>query len=239
MAVQLEICANSFHSALLAETAGADRIELCDNLAEGGTTPSIGLVMHCLEQLSIPVFPIIRPRAGGFVYDAAEIKIMRHEIRAFRKAGVKGLVLGALTKSLEVDINCCKDLLQESEGLEVTFHRAIDLCTNPEHALNILQELGFKRVLTSGGKATALEGIQLLKKFSSMQNLQLEIVAGSGINSQNVGRLLTDVPALAGIHTTAKKSKHNTNSMFPDSNFDTDPNEVKSLKDLLRHHISS
>ncbi|MEZ4874450.1 MAG: copper homeostasis protein CutC [Flavobacteriaceae bacterium] len=181
----VEICANSFESALAAQKAEAHRIELCMELSVGGITPSFGLLEKVLSELTIPVYVLIRPRAGNFTYSKAEVDVMLKDIQQCAIMGAKGIVSGALTIGNEVDTHTTKQLLQASKGMDFTFHRAFDWCLDPKEALNVLERLGIKRILTSGQKTTALEGIVLLKELKSSSN-SIEIMPGGGIHSGNV-----------------------------------------------------
>ena len=160
-----EFCAGSFSEALAAEKRGADRIELCDNLAEGGTTQSYRTIKMALEKLNIPVFPIIRARGGDFCYSDEELKIMREDILMCKSLGAKGIVFGMLTKDKKIDEKILKEFVSLASPMEVTFHKAVDELENPVEAVDILAEAGVKRILTSGTKATALEGEDILNEM--------------------------------------------------------------------------
>ncbi|MCB0456829.1 MAG: copper homeostasis protein CutC [Flavobacteriaceae bacterium] len=181
----LEICANSFESAMAAQKGGAHRIELCAELQVGGLTPSFGLLEKVLSEITIPVYALIRPRSGNFTYSKTEVDIMLKDIKQCKKMGVKGIVSGALTSENDIDIEVTKQLLTASEGMDFTFHRAFDWCRNPIDALKILENLGIKRVLTSGQKPTAFEGLELLKELKSLSTT-IKIMPGGGINVENV-----------------------------------------------------
>lgn len=160
-----EACVESFEKALEAQSNGANRIELCENLAVGGTTPSYGTVKICLEKLNIPIFPMIRARGGNFVYSKDEIKIMKEDIKIFKELGVKGVVLGCLTSDNKIDLEFTKELVDLAYPMEVTFHKSIDEILNPLDYIDDLVNIGIKRILTSGGKATALEGKDLINEM--------------------------------------------------------------------------
>src|ERR1051325_10857840 len=158
MSVLIEACVDSVASALAAERGGAGRVELCDNLFDGGTTPSAGMISAVKATVKIPVFVIIRPRGGGFVYSYDELSVMRLDIEAARMLGADGIVLGALTNDARVDEEQLQPLLDAAKGLPVTFHRAFDLTRDRAEALETLMRLKIERVLTSGGATTAIEG---------------------------------------------------------------------------------
>ncbi len=181
----LEICANGIESAIAAQKGGAHRIELCTELSVGGLTPSYGLIEKVLNSLSIAVFVLIRPRSGNFTYSEKEIEVMLKDIKQCKKMGVAGIVSGALTSENDIDVAATQLLLNASEGLDFTFHRAFDWCREPKESLNILQDLGVKRILSSGQRSTAFEGLSLLKELKTLSNT-IEIMPGGGINVENV-----------------------------------------------------
>lgn len=181
----LEICANSFESAMAAQKAGAHRIELCSELSVGGITPSFGLLERVLSEITIPVYVLIRPRSGNFTYSKYEVDVMLKDIKQCAKLGVTGIVSGALTVSNDIDVEVTQQLLKASGGMDFTFHRAFDWCQNPFEALKILEDLGIQRVLSSGQQATAFEGIELLKELKSLSK-SIQIMPGGGINIKNV-----------------------------------------------------
>lgn len=181
----LEICANSFESALAAQQAGAHRIELCTELSVGGLTPSFGLLEKVLLELTIPVHVLIRPRNGNFTYSEAEIDIMLRDIETCKELGCDGIVSGALTSAFEIDLEITKLLKQTSGTMEFTFHRAFDWVNNPEEVLKQLIDLNITRLLSSGQKPSAIEGIELLKKLQKNANGAIQIMPGSGINASN------------------------------------------------------
>lgn len=180
-----EFCAGSFSEALAAEKRGADRIELCDNLAEGGTTQSYGTIKIALEKLNIPVFPIIRARGGDFCYSDEELKIMREDILMCKSLGAKGIVFGMLTKDKKIDEKILKEFVSLASPMEVTFHKAVDELENPVEAVDILAEAGVKRILTSGTKATALEGADILNEMIQRAEGKITIVVAGGVTTEN------------------------------------------------------
>jgi len=184
-----EACVESFEKALEAQNNGANRIELCENLAVGGTTPSYGTVKICLEKLNIPIFPMIRARGGNFIYSKDEIEIMKEDIKIFKELGVKGIVLGCLTSENEIDLLTTKELVDLAYPMEVTFHKAIDEITNPLIYIDDLVNLGIKRILTSGGKATALEGKDLINEIIKKSNERLKIVVAGKVTKENLNEL--------------------------------------------------
>ncbi|TRO64287.1 copper homeostasis protein CutC [Christiangramia sabulilitoris] len=181
----IEICANSLESAMIAEKAGADRIELCSELGLGGVTPSFGLVKNVLDKLSIPVHVLVRPRSGNFTYSEKEFEVMLTDIRNFKEMGVAGIVAGVLNDQREIDVDRTAKLLEVSAGLHFTFHRAFDWLKDPYSSLKILQQVGVDTVLTSGGKNNVDEGFELLKELNEILG-NCVIMPGSGVNLQNI-----------------------------------------------------
>jgi copper homeostasis protein len=188
--ILIEACVDTVHSALAAEAGGADRIELCDNLVEGGTTPSAGMIEECVARLKIPVFVIIRPRGGDFLYTSSEITVMLRDIAHARRLGVKGIVTGALERDASVSGNVMSELLIAASPLPVTFHRAFDACRDPNRELEMLVELGVSRVLTAGQAATALEGATAIAASVEQAAGRIGIIAGGGINEENVAEVV-------------------------------------------------
>lgn len=184
-----EMCVENFKDAMLAQEKGANRIELCENLSVGGTTPSIGTVKICLKKLSIPVFPMIRPRGGDFFYTEEEIEIMKEDIKYFKSIGVKGIVLGVLNEDKTINFTKTKELVELAYPMEVTFHKAIDEIENPEKSLKELIEIGVKRVLTSGTKDTAIEGIEIIKKMIEEADEKIKIVVAGKVTKDNLEKL--------------------------------------------------
>ena len=184
-----EACVESFEKALETQNNGANRIELCENLAVGGTTPSYGTVKVCLEKLDIPIFPMIRARGGNFIYSKDEIEIMKEDIKIFKELGVKGVVLGCLTSDNKIDLEFTKELVDLAYPMEVTFHKSIDEILNPLDYIDDLVNIGIKRILTSGGKATALEGKDLINEMIKKSNGRLKIVVAGKVTKENLNGL--------------------------------------------------
>lgn len=189
-----EACVESFKEALSAQEKGANRVELCENLAVGGTTPSYGTVKICLEKLNIPIFPMIRPRGGNFVYSDEEIEVMKEDIKIFKKLGIKGVVFGILTKENKIDIEKMKKLVELAKPMEVTFHKAIDELENPLSFIDTLIDIGVKRVLTSGCSKTAFEGKELINKMIEKSKDKLKIVVAGKVSSDNIDELQKIIP---------------------------------------------
>jgi copper homeostasis protein len=186
----VEAAVETLDSALAAERAGADRIELCDNLGEGGTTPDGGLVAAIVERIRIPVFVLIRPRAGDFFYSESEFDVMMRDIELTRTMGIAGIVTGALNANGRVAVKRTRSLVKAAGGLPVTFHRAIDSAADLPVALDDAIEAGVSRVLTSGGAATAREGVDVITALVKQARERVSIVAGGGIREHNVREVL-------------------------------------------------
>ncbi|TKK68547.1 copper homeostasis protein CutC [Ilyomonas limi] len=201
---RLEIACFDIASAIRASAAGADRIELCDNAAEGGTTPSYGILKRIKELLHIPVFPIIRPRGGDFLYSNEEYKTMLYDVQLCNDLGFEGVVFGLLTNMGAVDIKRTEQLVKTAGNMQVTFHRAFDRAVNPFHALESAIYCGCKRILTSGQVPNAYDGKELIKELIEQAENRIIIMPGSGVRSNNIAELVTDTGAVE-IHSSARK----------------------------------
>jgi copper homeostasis protein len=200
----LEICAASLPSAVAAQAGGAHRIELCQNLEQGGITPSYGLIRQVLAEVSLPVFVLIRPRPGGFVYSAAELAIMRADIALCHDLGCAGVVLGALDTAGHVALAECQSLIEQAGPLRVTFHRAFDACANQSQALEDIISLGCQRILTSGGQPSAEAGQAQLAALVAQAAGRIQIMPGAGITAGNVQALAARTGAQE-FHASAKR----------------------------------
>lgn len=190
-----EACAGSFIEARRAEMAGAERIELCDNLFEGGTTPSYGTVKKVLEEVRVPVLVMVRPRGGDFCYTPDEVDIMIEDIGLFKSMGVVGVVLGVLTGEGKIDYPLLKRLLVECNGVEVTFHKAIDEVEDPVGEVEKLIEVGVERILTSGGAESALEGADILNEMIDAAGGRIKIVVAGGVTRESLDLVGSSIPA--------------------------------------------
>lgn len=182
----LEICATSVESAVNVQKGGAQRIELCSELVVGGITPSYGLLKAVLKKVSLPVFVLVRPRSGNFVYSDEEFEIIKNDIRISKELGCAGIVSGVLKDDFSVDLIRVKELVELAKPLEFTFHRAFDLTPNPVESLEELIEIGVNRILTSGQEISAEKGIDLLIKLKDLAKDRLRILPGGGIRPENV-----------------------------------------------------
>src|SRR5436305_3351633 len=188
--ILVEACVDSIESALAAARGGAHRIELCANLIEGGTTPSAGTLAVCRARLDIPIFGLGRPRAGDFLYSAAELAVMLEDIRRSKQAGAQGIVTGVLSADGEIDADRTRELITAARPLQVTFHRAFDVCRDASRALETLVALGVERVLTSGQAATAPEGADGIARLVQQAAGRIAILPGGGVTADNAPALV-------------------------------------------------
>jgi len=208
----MEVCVDCIESAVYALRGGAKRIELCSALSEGGLTPSIGLLRTIRAQIVAPIFCMIRPRDGDFLYSDLELTIMEEDIQALLKEGANGLVFGCLTKDGQVDEPACSRLISTAKKskpeVELTFHRAIDLSRDLFESAKAIHKLGFKRILTSGGKQTAEEGKDVIRDLISSygDSSDLIVFPGGGINPDNLGDLLEHTNAFE-FHASARQNQ--------------------------------
>ncbi len=187
----LEICIDSVAGAVAAAEAGADRLEVCTALSEGGLTPSHGLIGAVVNRVALPVMVMIRPRGGDFVYSDEELDVMLRDIQAAKSLGARGVVFGVLTEAGNISLDANRRLLSAARPLEATFHRAFDFTSDPHVALEQLKQMGFDRVLTSGQQATAEAGISLLKQLNASATHPI-IIAGSGVRPENAARIVRE-----------------------------------------------
>jgi copper homeostasis protein len=190
MPALVEACVDSVASAAAAERGGAARLELCDALHDAGTTPSAGMIAAVKERVRVPVFVIVRPRGGGFVYGADEMDVMLRDVKAARAFGADGIVIGALRADGIVDAAATASLVEAAGALPVTFHRAFDLVADREAALETLAACGVRRVLTSGGAPTAIEGADAIAALVTQSAGRVGVVAGGGVREAHVAELV-------------------------------------------------
>ena len=204
MKITFEISIDSVQSALNAEKAGANRVELCASLIEGGTTPSIGMIKTVRSSIDILMFVIIRPRGGDFLYSKEEFDVMCNDILEAKKNGADGIVSGALTENGDIDIEKTRKMIELAYPLPFTFHRAFDMCRDPHEALEQLISLKAARILTSGQRNSAEEGIPLLKELVKKADDRITIMPGAGVNINNIIPLITETKA-SEFHFSGKK----------------------------------
>ncbi|MDH3000150.1 copper homeostasis protein CutC [Chelonobacter oris] len=213
--MNIEVCIDNIESLKTAQRSGASRIELCAALALGGITPHYGLIERAVSAAERPIYVMIRPRAGDFLFSRDEINIMQADIRMAKQLGVDGIVIGALTAQAEVDLDCCRHLIESADGLGITFHRAFDLCRDPLFALEQIVELGCERILTSGQQQSAVLGMPLIRRLVQQAKQRISIMPGAGVNRFNALRILQQTGATE-LHLSAKgyrrsrmQSQHN------------------------------
>lgn len=208
----VEICVGSIDSCLIAQKAGADRVELCDNLLEGGTTPSYSTIVYAKEHLSLDTMVMIRPRGGDFLYNDIEFQLMKEDILVCKKIGVKGVVFGLLNTDGSIDKQRTKELIKLSQPLDVCFHRAIDVSKDYYQSVKDIISCGATRILTSGARNKAFEGKENIKKIQQDFGSQIEIMVGSGVNSSNI-KMLKEYTNVNNFHLSAK-TKIDSNMTF-------------------------
>lgn len=236
--ILLEICVFNIATAIAAASAGADRLELCENYANGGTTPSYGYLKSVREKISIPIFPMIRPRAGDYFHSSDEIEIIKKDILLCKELGFEGVVFGLLNQDGSIDQENTARLVEDAYPLEVTFHRAFDRSINSFDAVEILIDCGCTRILTSGQMPKVIEGLDLVKQMVDQSNGRIIIMPASGLNSINVSSIIektgvTEVHTSARIRVPSKSTYQNTN-LPEDFEIDfVDVEEIKKIKKII------
>ena len=237
MNYKLEVIGFTIDGCRIAQSEGAHRIELCDNPGDGGTTPSYGFIQTARKLLHIDLYPIIRPRGGDFLYNQEEFEIMQEDIRVSKKLGCNGIVTGILTAEGRVDTNRMRKLCALSYPLGVTFHRAFDRTIDPLEAMEEIINLGCERILTSGQKPFAVDGVALLKQLVEKSDERIIIMPGSGVNSSNIRELAST--GAYEFHTSArykvKSNSYHKPAMgeVPES-ISVDGEEVRNILNILR-----
>jgi copper homeostasis protein len=239
----LEIATTDFTTTRFAVEGGADRIELCAALTEGGTTPSYGTIKQCREAFDVQLFPIIRPRSGDFLYNEEEFQLMVDDVKLCKQLGCDGVVIGLLTRDGSIDIKRSAQLAAAAYPLEVTFHRAFDRCRDPFEALEQLIQIGCQRILTSGQQPTAPQGMDLIAQLVKAADDRITIMPGSGVRKENIKELAQKTGATE-FHSSLRnklKSKmgfiHQAFAGNEESytNPFIDPEEVKRLRKELKN----
>ncbi|MFD1601693.1 copper homeostasis protein CutC [Flavobacterium artemisiae] len=220
---QLEIACFNYESAIIAQENGADRIELCENMKLGGTTPNSILVVKVRESLNIKMHVIIRPRGGDFVYSDEELTEMKQDIKQFKKLGVDGFVFGILKENGKVNKKQNKELVLLAHPLSCTFHRAFDVVKDVEESLEDVIECGFDTILTSGQGTNVLEGIKVLEKIQKLADERIVIMPGGGLRSTNVQAIEEKLKEETYFHTSA----------ITDNSETADPKEIKAILEYL------
>ncbi|MBR4177152.1 MAG: copper homeostasis protein CutC [Bacteroidales bacterium] len=201
--MHVEICCNSILSARNAKAGGAYRIELCQALAEGGTTPSASAIEYCVKELNLQTRVLVRPRGGNFVYDNDEMRVILRDIELAKRLGAHAVVVGFLTAEGDIDTENTRRAVEAADGMGITFHRAFDECRNPKEALEQIIDCGCHKLLTSGCKATAWEGREMLKKLLSQAGRRIGIIGAAGITVDNVHQLVLET-GLYEVHASLK-----------------------------------
>jgi len=228
----LEVCTDSLEGTELAARYGARRVELCSSLSTAGLTPSLTLVEKCAQVDGIEVHAMLRHREGGFVYNDSDLEILLRDMELLHGAGVKGVVFGCLTEESKLDTEKNSRLAERALklGLESTFHRAFDFVKEPENALEELINQGFTRILTSGQKPTAIEGIDLISELVKQSAGRIQIMAGSGVNASNAKKLASI--GVDALHFTAHKISGDRR-MGMGTHFIPDEEKIRRIKTAL------
>ena len=228
-----EVCINSVEGAIIAEKYGVKRVELCSALSVGGLTPSYGLIKQCVNNSSVEVHVIIRPKVGGFVYNLQDIALMKIDIAEAKRAGAKGVVLGVLTLENTVsEYNAALVEYAKSFNLQVTFHRAFDFLADYKLGIQKLIDFGFDRVLTSGTKPKAIDGIEVIGFLQKDFGTKIEIMAGSGVNPENALKLASI--GIENLHFTAQKSTYSESRLSMGEFKEVDEEKIKNIVNLFR-----
>jgi copper homeostasis protein len=237
----IEIATTDYETTKAAVLGGADRIELCSALSEGGITPSFGLIQQCRKDFEIPLFPILRPRSGDFLYTEEEFELIKKDAMLCKQEGCDGVVIGFLNKDGGINKRWTQELVEIVYPLEVTFHRAFDRCNDPFKGLEDIIDAGCQRILTSGQQPNALQGIELIKKLVEAADDRIIIMPGSGIRTDNV-KELADKTGAVEFHSSLKgKRKSSMEYIHPAfaaseesySIISIDPKAVKEFKQAL------
>ncbi len=237
----IEIATSDFATTAAAVEGGADRIELCANLAEGGTTASYGTILECRKHFDVLLYPIIRPRGGDFLYSAEEFEVMMHEVKLCKQTGCDGIVIGLLRADGSIDTDRTARLVELAYPLGVTFHRAFDRCVDPHLALTQLIELGCERILTSGQHPAAPDGLELIRSLREEADHRITIMPGSGIRKENIANVARQTGCIE-FHSSLRGKKQGamqfihpnfSGSAESYTNNSIDPGEVRALRAAL------
>jgi copper homeostasis protein len=240
----IEIATSDFTTTKSAVEGGADRIELCANLTEGGSTPSYGTIKRCKEAFNVLLYPIIRPRGGDFLYSKDEFAIMMNDVKLCKQSGCDGIVIGLLNMDGSIDVARTSELIETAYPLGVTFHRAFDRCKDPFEALEQLIEIGCERILTSGQRPTVNEGVELIAQLNRIADERIIIMPGSGVRKENI-KMLAEKTGCTEFHSSLRsKTKSPMQFIHPafENNEESYLNnsiiteEVKALREQLMAH---
>jgi copper homeostasis protein len=234
----IEVATTDFTTTKSAVAGGADRIELCSALSEGGITPSYGLIRRCREAFEVSLFPIIRPRAGDFLFTDEEFELMKSDVRVCKETGCDGVVIGLLNQDGSIDLVRTAALVELAYPLDVTFHRAFDRCKDPFEALEQLVQIGCQRILTSGQQPTATGGLQLIAELVKHADDRIIIMPGSGVRKENIKNIAEKTGATEFHSSVKSQTKSAMAFMHPTMdeplNPAIDPAEVQALRDALK-----
>lgn len=237
----IEIATSDYLTTKAAVEGGADRIELCANLAEGGTTPSYGQLKKCREAFTVSIFPIIRPRGGDFLYTEEEFDIMLEDVKLCRQLGADGIVIGMLKADGSIDLRRTAVLIEAAYPLGITFHRAFDRCRDPFEAMEQLIEIGCERILTSGQTPSAPDGVELIAQLNKAAAERIIIMPGSGVRKDNI-RMIAEKTGCIEFHSSLRgKTKSAMEFLHPSfkrseesyMNNSIQPEEVRAFRDAL------
>jgi copper homeostasis protein len=226
--MKFELCAASIEAIQIAKEFGFDRIELCQDLEQGGLTPSYGLIEYA-QAYGIETHVLIRPRPGGFFYNEDEIEVILREVINCKRSGVKGIVVGALAETGEIDRKAMAEIIEKAEGMEVTFHRAFDDSIDWKRSLDVLIELGVTRVLSSGMASNVEIGTPILKDMVKYSKGKIEIMSGGGVNASNIKRIVTEVGPDAIHFSGTAKFELDEESLFSETILKVDRNKVQRI----------
>lgn len=230
--MELELCAASIEAVQLAKKHNFNRIELCQNLEHGGITPSIGMIQTALKY-DIDTHVLVRPRIGNFIYSSEEKEIILSDIKNFNSLNIKGLVIGVLKSNNELDINFLSEIKTINSSFDLTFQRAFDDVQNWKQAIDELVDLGFIRILTSGGKPTVDEGFQQLQQMIEYANGRIQIMTGGGINANNIKKIVTVLKPSAIHFSGTSIYKSNDNSLFSTDQLIVEETKIESILTAL------
>lgn len=202
----IEVCIDSVESAIASQIGGADRVELCDNLFEGGTTPSAGCIRIVRRNIDIDLFVMIRPRGGDFLYSEIEFEVMKEDIKMAKDLGADGVVFGILKSDGTIDKQRSKELIELARPMGVTFHRAFDMTPDPFAALDVLMDLEVDRLLTSGQEPSAFEGAELISRLVKKAEGKIKIMPGAGIKEKNIHKI-REITGCEEFHVTGRKAR--------------------------------
>lgn len=238
----LEICAESLDCAAAAERANADRIELCSNLAAGGTTPSAGIMEAARRHLNLPIHVLIRPRPGDFVYSALEFEVMQNDVRVAKQHGMNGIAVGMLDSGSRIDITRMRQLVDLARPLQVTFHRAFDHCGAAQRRLEQVIETGVDRILSSGCAESAADGVVILAQLVKEANGRVKIMPGGGVTLDNIAQILratgaTEIHASLGASVGENGSPQKTLKLIESAEYEERVRKVSALLNSLSFDV--